>query len=56
MLLRIGAMRSHLNSDSVFVFPLHIIDVPGHSSHGVDGLLNDLIALLVWIEVLGNFL
>lgn len=55
-LLSFGSWRSHLNSDSMFVFPLHVIDVPGHSGHGVNGLLNHLVALLVWIEVPGNFL
>ena len=46
----------HLHSDGVFMFPLHVVDVPGHSCHGVYGLLNDLIALLVWVKVLCNFL
>lgn len=46
----------HLHSDGVFVFPLHVVDVPGHSCHGVYCLLNDLIALLVWVKVLCNFL
>lgn len=52
----LGSWRAHLNSDGMFVLPFHIIDVPGHSSHGVNGLLNDLVALLVQIQVLGNFL
>lgn len=46
----------HLNSDSVFVFPLHVVDVPRHPGHGVDGLLDNVVALLVGIKVLCNFL
>lgn len=40
----------------MFVFPLHVIDVPRHPSHGVNGLLDDVVALLVRIKVLCDFL
>ena len=47
---------ANLESDCVLMLPLHIIDVPGHASHGVDGLLYHLIAILLWVKVLGYFL
>lgn len=50
------ATRSDLHSDSMFVFSLHVVDVPGHSGHGVYGLLHHLVALLVWAKVLRDFL
>ena len=36
----------------MFMFPLHVIDIPGHTCHGVDGLLHHLITLLLWVKVL----
>lgn len=54
--LALVVIPAHLHSDSVFVFPLHVVDVPGHSGHGVDGLLDNVIALLIWVKVLCNFL
>lgn len=45
-----------LNSDCMLMFPLHIVDVPGHSCHSVYGLLNHVIPLLIWVKVLCNFL
>lgn len=51
-------LSSHtdLQPDRVLVFPLHVIDVPGHPGHGVDGLLHHLIALLLRVKVLGDLL
>lgn len=46
----------HLHSDGVLVPPLHVVDVPRHAGHGVDGLLDNIVALLVGIKVLCNFL
>lgn len=40
----------------MLVFPLHVVDVPRHPGHGVDGLLDDVVALVVGIKVLCNFL
>lgn len=36
--------------------PLHVIDVPGHTRHGVNGILYHLKAILFFIKVFGNFL
>ena len=48
--------HTDLQPDSVLVFPLHVIDVPGHPGHGVNGLLHHLIALLRRVKVLGDLL
>ena len=45
-----------LDSDGVLVLPLHVVDVPGHPRHGVDGLLEHLVALLLGVKVLGDLL
>lgn len=54
--LALVVIPAHLHSDSVFMFPLHVVDVPRHSGHGVDGLLDNVIALLIWVKVLCYFL
>lgn len=36
--------------------PLHVIDVPGHAGHGVNGILHYLEAILFFIKMFGNFL
>lgn len=46
----------HLHSDGVFVFPLHVVDVPGDRRHGDDGVLHHLIPRVALIEVLRKFL
>lgn len=51
-----GFHATDLQSDGVFMFPFHVIDVPGDAGHGVDGLLHHLVTLFFRVEVLGNFL
>ena len=46
----------YLQPDSVFMFPFHVIDVPGYSLHGVYGLLHHLIHLCVLLQVVGYLL
>lgn len=49
--------QRHLQSDCVLMLPLHVIDVPGHARHGVDGLLHHLVARRhLWVKVLGDLL
>ena len=36
----------------MFMFPLHVVDVPGHARHRVDRLLHHLIPLLLRVKVL----
>lgn len=36
--------------------PLHVIDVPGHTGHGVNGILYHLEAIFFFIKMFGNFL
>lgn len=36
--------------------PLHVIDVPGHTRHCVDGILYHLEAILFFIKMFGDFL
>lgn len=40
----------------MFMPPLHVIDVPGHACHGVNGVLYHLEAILFLIKMFGNFL
>lgn len=40
----------------MFLFPLHVIDVPGDRCHGDDGVLHDLIARVALVKVLQKFL
>lgn len=47
---------THLQPDGMFVLALHIIDVPGHPRHGVDGFFHHLIALFLGVKVLGDLL
>lgn len=46
----------HLESHCVFMPPLHVVDVPGHAGHGVNGILHYLEAVLFFIKMFGNFL
>lgn len=36
--------------------PFHVIDVPGHTGHGVNGILYHLEAIFFFIKMFGNFL
>lgn len=36
--------------------PLHVVDVPGHARHGVNGIFYHLEAILFLIKMFGNFL
>lgn len=45
-----------LKSHSVLVFSLHVIDVPGDSCHGVDGLYHHIIPVFLRVKVFGYFL
>lgn len=47
---------SYLQPHSVLVFPLHVVDVPGHSLHGVYGFLHNLVGLCVLLHVVGYLL
>lgn len=40
----------------MLVFPLHVIDVPGHSLHGVYGFLHNLKGLRVLLHMVGYLL
>lgn len=40
----------------MFVPPLHVVDVPGHACHGVNGILYHLKAILFLIKMLGDLL
>lgn len=40
----------------MLVPPLHVIDVPGHTRHGVNGVFYHLEAILFFIKMFGNFL
>lgn len=40
-----------LQSDSVLMFSLHVVDVPGHCCHRVDRILHHLVALLLRVKV-----
>ena len=51
-----ACLFANLQSNGMLVFPLHVVDVPGHACHGVDGFLHYLIALLLWVKVLGYLL
>ena len=46
----------HLEPDRVLVPPLHVVDIPGHARHGVNGILHHLKAILFLIKMLGNLL
>ena len=48
--------RPHLQADSVFMFPLHVIDVPGYSLHRVYGVKHHIVALCVLVKVIFYFL
>lgn len=46
----------HLQSHSMLMLPLHVIDVPGHSGHGDYGLFHYIIALFLRVKMFGDFL
>lgn len=46
----------YLQPNGVLVFPLHVVDVPGHSLHGVYGFLHNLVSLRVLLHVVGYLL
>ena len=46
----------HLEPDRVLVPPLHVVDVPGHARHGVNGILHHLKAFLFLIKMFGDLL
>lgn len=46
----------YLKSNSMFLLPLHIIDVPGNSSHCDNGFLHHLVARGIFIKVLSQLL
>lgn len=47
---------SDLQPHGVLVFPLHVVDVPGHPGHGVERLLHHVVALLLSPKVLRDLL
>lgn len=47
---------AHLQPDGVLVLPLHVVDVPRHPLHGVDGFLHHLVRLRVLLHVVGDLL
>ena len=49
-------LRPHLQADSVFMLPLHVVDVPGHSLHRVYGIKHHIVALCVLVKVIFYFL
>lgn len=46
----------HLQSHSMLVLPLHVIDVPGHSCHGDYGLFDHIKPLFLRVKMFSNFL
>lgn len=46
----------HLEPDRVLMPPLHVVDVPGHARHGVNGILHHLKAVLFLIKMLSDLL
>ena len=51
-----ATLRPHLQADSVFMLPLHVVDVPGHSLHRVYGIKHHIVALCVLVKVIFYFL
>ena len=47
---------AHLQADSMLMFPLHVIDVPGHSLHRVYSIEHNIIAFGVLVKVIFYFL
>lgn len=43
----------YLQSDCMFLFPLHVIDVPGNCCHGYNGIFYHLIPWITFIKVFG---
>lgn len=46
----------HLQSHSMLMLPLHVVDVPGHSCHGDYGFFHYIIALFLRVKMFGDFL
>lgn len=46
----------HLQSHSMLMLPLHVVDVPGHSCHCDDGLFYYIVALFLRVKMFGDFL
>lgn len=51
-----AAWRAHLQADRVLVLPLHVVDVPGHALHRVDGIQHHVVAFRVLVQVIFYFL
>lgn len=54
--MRVWERFLHLQSNCMLMFPLHVVDVPGHSLHGVNGFLHNLMGLCVLLHVVGYLL
>lgn len=53
---KINSVSAYLQPYSMFLFPLHVVDVPGDGRHSDDGVLHDLISRVALVKVLGKFL
>lgn len=51
-----NGMQLYLQPHGVLVLPLHVVDVPGNSLHGVYGFLHHLVSLCVLLHVVGYLL
>jgi len=52
----IKSLRTHLEPDGMFMFPLHVIYMPRHSLHRIYGIQHHIIALSVLVKVVFYFL